>query len=90
MGKEWKASILGVVTETRNQPEFRLRAMQLSVLYGPTLPHRILKTLAEEKSAIIRLQTALMCGLSLRADDNELLIGSVSYTHLTLPTIYSV
>ena len=75
MGEEWKASILGVVTETRNQPEFRLRAMQLSVLYGPTLPHRILKTLAEEKSAIIRLQTALMCGLSLRADDNELLIG---------------
>ncbi len=75
MGGEWKASILGVVTETRNQPEFRVRAMQLAVLYGPTLPHDVLKTLTKEKSAAIRRQAALMCGLSLRSADNDLLIG---------------
>ncbi len=75
MGGEWKAAILGVINETRNQPEFRVRAMQLSVLYGPTLPHTVLKTLVKEKSPIIRLQAALMCGLSLRAADNDLLVG---------------
>jgi len=75
MGNEWKASVLGVITEHRNQPEFRVRAMQLSILYGPPLPHRILKTLTRDESPEIRAQAAQMCGLSLRGPDNDLLSG---------------
>ncbi len=78
MGKEWKASILGVVTEHRNQPEFRVRAMQLSVLYGPQLPNSILKTLTQDESAAIRSQAAQMCGLSQRKVDNDLLVGMLN------------
>ncbi len=75
MGQEWKDSILGVVTETRNPPQFRIRAMQLAALYGPKLPTTILQTLTEDESAAVRAQAARMCGNSLRSADNQLLIG---------------
>jgi len=78
MGREWKNSILGVVSEKRNQPEFRVRAMQLSVLYGPQLPHKIMKTLVQEESPAIRSQAAQMCGLSQRTLDNALLVGMLN------------
>ena len=78
MGKEWKNSVLGVVTEDRNQPQFRVRAMQLSVLYGPQLPHHILRTLIQDESPAIRSQAVQMCGLSPRVVDNNLLVGMLN------------
>ena len=75
MGQEWKASVLGVITENRNQPQYRVRAMQLSVLYGPPLPHSILRRLSQDESPEIRSQAAQMCGFSLRVADNDLLSG---------------
>ncbi len=78
MGRKWKESVLGVMTEDRNPPKFRIRAMQLSVLYGPQLPTGILQTLAKDESPDVRAQAALMCGLSQRSADHELLTGMLN------------
>ena len=74
MGGEWSEAILGAITEPRNPPKFRVRGMQLSLLYGPQLPNHLLMTLAQDESQEVRAQVARMCGSSARSADNKLLL----------------
>ena len=74
MGGEWSEAILGAITEERNPAKFRVRGMQLSLLYGPQLPNHLLMTLAQDESAEVRAQVARMCGSSARSADNKLLL----------------
>ena len=63
MGENWGPGIEGVAMETRNPEEYRLRALQLIVLYGPVPSEKLLTTLAKEESVEIRRQVARLAGL---------------------------
>lgn len=63
MGDKWDVSIEGVAKEKRNSDKFRLRALQLMVLYGPVPSQETLTSLAGDESAVIRAKTARICGL---------------------------
>ena len=63
MGDQWASSLEGVCTETRNPARFRIRAMQLMVLFGPAPSPQLLEQLTSDQSAEIRSQAAWLCGL---------------------------
>lgn len=63
MGDSWSQSIEGVAGEARNTEKFRLRAMQLMILYGPVPSQELLESLAKDENHSIRAKTAQLCGL---------------------------
>jgi putative heme-binding domain-containing protein len=73
LGDKWNASIEGVAGESRNSEKFRLRALQLMVLYGPVPTGELLVKLSEDKSPEIRAKTARVCGLKRGAASEEIL-----------------
>ena len=64
MGREWATSIRGVATEVQNPAHFRVRAMQLMVLYGPKYDARLLGGLTTAPEPEIRAQVAALCAAS--------------------------
>ncbi len=68
LGDKWASSIEGVAQEARNPSKFRIRAMQMMVLYGPTPSTELLAKLVKDPDAGIRAQAARLCGLT---GDNE-------------------
>lgn len=63
LGKDWGTSLEGVATEARNPSKFRIRAMQLMVLYGPAPSADFLKKIATDKEVDVRAEVARICGL---------------------------
>lgn len=69
IGDKWNTAIEGVAQEKRNTTKFRLRALQIMVLYGPAPSEALLNTLSQDDSPEIRAQIAFLCGLN--QDDNN-------------------
>jgi putative heme-binding domain-containing protein len=63
LGENWSLSLEGVATETRNPAKFRIRALQLMVLYGPAPTESVLDKLAADSDADVRGEVARLCGL---------------------------
>ena len=64
LGREWANSIRGVATEVQNPVRFRVRAMQLMVLYGPKYDAQLLGSLTTAPEPEIRSQVAQLCAAS--------------------------
>ncbi len=73
LGDKWSSSMEGVVKEARNPARFRMRALQLMVLYGPTPSDDLLTQLASDSEPDIRSETARLCGLNRTEVGMELL-----------------
>ena len=64
LGRDWNKSLLGVAEETRNPTKFRIRALNLMVLYGPMPSSDLLAKLATEGDPQLRARVCDMCGLN--------------------------
>ena len=74
IGNEWNDSIMGVATESRNPIEYRIRALDLMVLYGPAPNTDFLQTMAGDSDPEVRAAVARMCGV---VDNSDKLIVSL-------------
>ena len=63
LGDQWGPGLEGVAIETRNPSKFRLRAMQLLVLYGPAPSDEFLEKLATDSAPEIRAEAARLYGI---------------------------
>ena len=63
IGAGWNEAILGVATETRNPTEYRVRALDLMVLYGPNPTPQFLEKIADDSDVEIRIAAAKLCGV---------------------------
>ncbi len=59
----WKMDIAGIAKETRNKPEFRTRALDIMVVYGPFPSQEFLNALSTDDEPRIRAKVASLCGL---------------------------
>ena len=73
LGNKWNSAIEGVAIQERNQDKFRLRALQLMVLYGPAPSKELLDSLSKHRNPTIRSQVALLCGLKQNDDSQQVL-----------------
>ncbi len=64
MGREWANAIRGVANESQNTSRFRVRAMQLMVLYGPKFDAQTLSDLIAADDPEVRAQVAGLCAAS--------------------------
>ena len=77
IGVDWENSLIGVAQEVRNPAKFRVRALQLMVLYGPVPPADLLSKLAKDSEVEVRAQVARLCGLEGIDESSELLISMI-------------
>lgn len=63
MASHWKTDIRGIATESRNKPEYRIRALDILVVYGPFPDPEFLKHLSQDKTPEVRAKVASICGL---------------------------
>lgn len=59
----WNQDILGIAKETRNPSEFRTRALDIMVIYGPFPTPEFLSELAKDADPRVRAKVASLCGL---------------------------
>ena len=59
----WKADITGVAKETRNSTDFRIRALDVMIVYGPFPDKTLLEELAIDENEHVRAKVAAICGL---------------------------
>ena len=62
LGAEWGSAIVGVANQPQNPAEFRVRALDLMVLYGPKPEYDFLTTMASDRDPEVRAAVARMCG----------------------------
>ena len=77
LGDKWASSIEGVAQEARNPSKFRIRAMQMMVLYGPSPSSELLAKLVKDADAGVRAQAVRLCGLTGDANSAMMLSKSV-------------
>ena len=63
IGSGWTEAILGVATESKNPTDYRVRALDLMVLYGPSPSPEFLESMADDSDAEIRTAVARLCGV---------------------------
>ena len=63
LGDEWGVQLFGVAVSTANPDAYRLRAMDLMQLFGPSPSEPILLRLAEDKSEAVRAKAASLMAL---------------------------
>ncbi len=61
IGKDWNESIKGVASQAKNPAEYRIRALNLMVLYGPEPDPNFLETMADDSDPQIRAAVARTC-----------------------------
>lgn len=59
----WNDDILGIAKETRNQSEFRTRALDIMVIYGPFPSPEFLANLSKDRDPRVRAKVASLCGM---------------------------
>jgi putative heme-binding domain-containing protein len=64
IGDGWNDSITGVAMESRNPNDYRIRAMDLMMLYGPQPTNEFLSEVANDTDPDIRAAVARLCGAS--------------------------
>ena len=62
IGTNWDDSIMGVAAESRNPVDYRIRAIDLMVLYGPQPTPKFMEKIAGDSDPEIRAAVAKMCG----------------------------
>ncbi|WP_237564815.1 DUF7133 domain-containing protein [Blastopirellula marina] len=63
MGDTWDAQVQGVAIAEKNPSQFRVRALELMQLYGPTPSIEFLLKLSTDPDADVRLKTLKLLGL---------------------------
>ena len=63
LASTWKVDITGIAKETRNSVDFRIRALDIMVVYGPFPDEETLDELALDEEEKIRAKVASICGL---------------------------
>ena len=72
IGAAWDDSIMGVAAESRNPADYRIRAIDLMVLYGPQPTSDFMAKIAGDSDPEIRAAVARMCGA---VDNSDKLIN---------------
>jgi putative heme-binding domain-containing protein len=67
LGEDWGPMLLGVARSTTNPTAYRVRALDLMQLYGPSPGVSLLLELSEDKNEIVRAKAADLMGVD--ADD---------------------
>ena len=68
IGTDWNESIQGVATQAKNPVDYRIRALDLMVLYGPEPTEDFLRSMSRDSDPEIRAAVARMCGTINNAD----------------------
>ena len=63
LNKDWESALNGIATDTRNETEYRLRAIELLFFYGPFPKSEVIQQLATDDEEIIRARIASLCGV---------------------------
>jgi len=63
IGDGWETMLVGVAKEPQNETDYRLRALDLMVLYGPKPSAALLEELANDESPIVRSAVARVSGV---------------------------
>lgn len=74
MGVNWDNSLMGVVRTAANPPQYRLQALDLMQLYGPTPTPDLLIELSKEPSEIVRSRAAELMGMHATRQTHQRLI----------------
>lgn len=64
IGDRWGGLLTGVAQESRNEVDYRIRALDLMVLYGPKPTPQLLDQLAKDDNPTIRSAAARACGIT--------------------------
>lgn len=78
MGDQWNDSILGIVTELRNPPKFRVRAIQMMVWYGPQPTAGLMRSLLEDEEATVRSAAITLCESQLKESTRDFLLSMLN------------
>ena len=65
---QWKTSLMGVAKETRNDPQYRIRALDTMVFYGPFPNRSLITELSRDQNAAIRSKAAKLAGIKNRPE----------------------
>lgn len=71
MGETWDAQVQGVAIAEKNPSQFRVRALELMQLYGPTPSIDFLLKLSNDPDADVRLKTLKLLGLRTESDATD-------------------
>lgn len=74
MGTNWDTSLTGVVRTAANPPLYRLQALDLMQLYGPTPTPDLLIELSREPSEIVRGRAAELMGMHATRQTHQRLV----------------
>ena len=72
---QWKKALIGVAKESKNDPQYRVRALDTMVFYGPFPSKELISELARDPSALVRSKAAKLIGLKNRPELTETLYG---------------
>lgn len=75
---QWKKSLLGVAKESRNDPQYRIRALDTMVFYGPFPGTSLLTELSRDSSELIRSKAARLIGMKNRSELKDTLFDLLS------------
>jgi putative heme-binding domain-containing protein len=74
LGSNWDKSLIGVARTTANPPHYRLQALDLLQLYGPTPTTELLLELSKEPSEAVRSKAAELMGMHANRQTHQRLI----------------
>ncbi|HEY2413610.1 MAG TPA: HEAT repeat domain-containing protein [Pirellulaceae bacterium] len=74
LSANWDKSITGVARTAANPPHYRLQALDLMQLYGPTPTTELLLELSKEASEVVRCRAAELMGLHASKQTHQRLI----------------
>lgn len=74
IGDGWDKSLTGVARTAANPPLYRLQALDLMQLYGPTPTTELLLTLSKEPTELVRCRAAELMGLHANKQTHQRLI----------------
>ncbi len=71
LGAAWGTSLEGVARETRNETQYRVRALDAMLFYGPFPGAQLLSDLAQDPDEHLRARVAQLIGLKSRSEASE-------------------
>lgn len=74
LGSNWDSSLLGVVSTAANPAQYRLQALDLLQLYGPTPTPKLLVDLSREPNELVRGRAAELMGMHASKQTHQRLV----------------
>jgi putative heme-binding domain-containing protein len=84
IGTNWDKSLLGVARTAANPPQYRLQALDLMQLYGPTPTTELLLELSKDPSEVMRCRAAELMGLHASKQTHQRLIEMLDDSERTV------